>query len=156
MRLWSIHPHYLDTKGLLALWREGLLAQKVLLGQTRGYRNHPQLIRFRSAAHPVGAIAGYLNGVVDEADRRGYNFDRSKIVKEDPPGRLMVTRGQLAYEFQHLLNKLEARSPASYLQWSDVKTIELHPLFDEVEGSVEDWEVVSPGASGAGLPTNKR
>ncbi|WP_368086417.1 pyrimidine dimer DNA glycosylase/endonuclease V [Nitrosomonas sp. Nm34] len=26
MRLWSIHPKYLDAKGLLALWREGLQA----------------------------------------------------------------------------------------------------------------------------------
>jgi len=30
MRLWSLHPRYLDAKGLVALWREGLLAQKVL------------------------------------------------------------------------------------------------------------------------------
>jgi len=30
MRLWTIHPKYLDRQGLLALWREALLAQKVL------------------------------------------------------------------------------------------------------------------------------
>lgn len=43
MRLWSLHPQYLDAKGLVALWREGLLAQAVLAGQTRGYKRHPQL-----------------------------------------------------------------------------------------------------------------
>lgn len=37
MRLWSIHPRYLDTKGLVALWRETLLlAQAVLFGNTKG------------------------------------------------------------------------------------------------------------------------
>ncbi|GAB2803981.1 pyrimidine dimer DNA glycosylase/endonuclease V [Halomonas shantousis] len=142
MRIWSLHPRYLDTKGLLALWREGLLAQKVLLGQTRGYRNHPQLARFKQAEHPVGAIASYLSGVVDEAERRGYNFDRSKIVEENLRGKLPVTHGQLAYEFRHLLNKLEVRSPALYQQLNGVEKVELHPLFDQVEGGVEDWEVV--------------
>ena len=43
MRLWSLHPKYLDKLGLLGLWRESLLAQKVLLGKTKGYKNHPQL-----------------------------------------------------------------------------------------------------------------
>lgn len=32
MRLWSLHPSYLDAVGLVALWREGLLARKVLQG----------------------------------------------------------------------------------------------------------------------------
>ncbi len=47
MRLWSLHPKYLDRQGLLAVWREGLLAQKVLQGKTKGYKNHPQLKRFQ-------------------------------------------------------------------------------------------------------------
>jgi len=25
MRLWTLHPKYLDARGLVALWREGLL-----------------------------------------------------------------------------------------------------------------------------------
>ena len=77
MRLWSIHPKYLDAKGLVALWREGLLAQNVLLGNTKGYKNHPQLIRFKNSENPYGAIAEYLRYVVNEADNRGYNFNRS-------------------------------------------------------------------------------
>jgi len=48
MRLWSLHPAYLDARGLGALWREGLLAQAVLRGKTRGYRSHPQLERWRA------------------------------------------------------------------------------------------------------------
>ena len=70
MRLWSLHPKLLDRMGLLALWREGLLAQKVLLGQTAGYRFHPQLKRFQANKNPVGAISTYLWGVVDEARER--------------------------------------------------------------------------------------
>jgi hypothetical protein len=57
MRLWSLHPCYLDRQGLLALWREALLAQKMLQGQTRGYRFHPQLERFRAQSDPSAAIA---------------------------------------------------------------------------------------------------
>ena len=57
MRLWSLHPKYLDARGLVALWREALLAQAVLRGETRGYRHHPQLARFDD----VGAIAQYLS-----------------------------------------------------------------------------------------------
>ena len=37
MRLWTIHPRYLDSRGLVALWRESLLARAVLRSQTRGY-----------------------------------------------------------------------------------------------------------------------
>lgn len=48
MRIWSLHPKYLDTKGLVALWRETLLAQHVLSGKTKRYKNHPQLARFKN------------------------------------------------------------------------------------------------------------
>ena len=67
MRLWSLHPRYLDRAGLVALWREALLAQAVLRGATRGYRRHPQLVRFRSHPDPEGAIAAYLEGICREA-----------------------------------------------------------------------------------------
>ncbi|MGA2330816.1 MAG: pyrimidine dimer DNA glycosylase/endonuclease V [Syntrophales bacterium] len=46
MRLWSLHPGYVDARGLVALWREGMLARKVLQHQTKGYKNHLQLHRF--------------------------------------------------------------------------------------------------------------
>lgn len=76
MRFWSIHPEYLDSKGLAALWREALLAQNVL-GNTKGYLNHPQLIRFRQQPDPLRSIGNYLHSVFLEAERRGYKFDHS-------------------------------------------------------------------------------
>jgi len=142
MRLWSIHPSYLDAKGLVALWREALLAQKVLQGRTRGYKNHPQLTRFKKATNPVGAIADYLRYVADEADSRGYNFARSKIAEEEYLDKIPVTGGQLAYEFTHLSGKLKQRAPEVYVQLKEVKKINHHPMFKEVSGDVEDWEVI--------------
>jgi len=142
MRLWSIHPKYLDAKGLVALWREALLAQNVLLGRTKGYRNHPQLMRFRSSGDPEAAIACYLRAVADEADRRGYRFDRNKIVGNGACSTIPVNEGQIAYEFRHLLNKLKVRDPKRYELLESLKEIALHPLFERVAGDVEAWEVV--------------
>jgi Pyrimidine dimer DNA glycosylase len=140
MRLWTVHPKYLDAKGLVALWREGLLARAVLKGATRGYRHHPQLERFRAHARPLAVINTYLRAVAIEAEGRGYSFDRQKI----GPGRrdvaLRVTEGQLAYEWQHLLRKLRARSPTLYAQWRRAARPEPHPLFEIVQGGVEAWE----------------
>ena len=140
MRLWSIHPAYLDTKGLVALWREGLLAQMVLLGKTRGYTNHPQLLRFRNTVNPPGAIARYLREVAKEADARGYNFDKNRIGNRRYQGKIPVTRGQTGYEFRHLKKKLETRDPVRYKQLKTIKKIRLHPMFIEVQGGVESWE----------------
>jgi len=82
VRLWSVHPKYLDARGLVALWREALLAQAVLRGGTKAYLHHPQLQRFRAQPSPLGAIADYLRGVHDEAIRRGYAFMARKISLE--------------------------------------------------------------------------
>jgi hypothetical protein len=140
MRLWSLHPRHLDPKGLVALWREALLAQKVLRGQTRGYTNHPQLTRFKETKNPLGAIAVYLRSIADEADRRGYNFDRRKIGKGRFTGKIPVTSGQVAYERGHLASKLKTRAPSLYLRLQDNKSTDLHPLFEMIEGDVEPWE----------------
>jgi len=140
LRLWSIHPSYLDAKGLVALWRESLLAQAVLNGLTTGYKNHPQLVRFKNTNNPCGAISSYLRSIVDEADKRGYKFDRSKIMNKKYMGKLHVTNGQMKYELKHLLCKLSSRDPELYTQLARVKKIKLHPLFKEVRGNVEDWE----------------
>ncbi|MDR4505813.1 MAG: pyrimidine dimer DNA glycosylase/endonuclease V [Candidatus Scalindua sp.] len=142
MRLWSLHPGFLDTKGLVALWREGLLAQKVLLGKTKGYKNHPQLMRFKKTTNPGRAIASFLRGIVNEADCRGYNFDRSKIIHKDYKGTIPVTSGQLEYEFQHLLRKLKERDPERFARLETVKRIKFHPIFKKVSGNVEKWEKV--------------
>ncbi len=143
MRLWSIHPKYLDSKGLVALWREGLLAQKVLRGETRGYRHHPQLLRFKQTPNPLGAIASYLRSVVDEAERRGYHFERRKIARNHYRDSLPVSSGQLRYEFEHLQRKLTQRDPDRLALLLREKTINAHPSFQRVRGKVADWEVLS-------------
>lgn len=142
MRLWSLHPSYLDAKGLVALWREALLAQKVLLGQTKGYRNHPQLRRFRDCPTPIAAMCYYLTSIADEADRRNYQFNRQKIASDNDSVLIAVTHGQIQYEWQHLTNKLKQRDPQWYEQWSKLKRIRLHPLFYEIDGGVEHWEKI--------------
>ncbi|NIK12023.1 pyrimidine dimer DNA glycosylase/endonuclease V [Alkalibacillus almallahensis] len=145
MRIWSVHPKYLDAKGLVALWRETLLAQKVLKGETKGYRNHPQLVRFRDQKNPLHTIGTYLQYVYDEALQRGYNFDQSKIYDVDQTLRLKVTKGQLEYEWHHLLAKLEVRDPERFESLKEMKheSIEAHPLFSIVEGELENWERVT-------------
>ncbi len=140
MRLWSIYPGYLDAQGLVALWREGLLAQNVLLGKTKGYKNHPQLIRFKAAKNPTGAIASYLRSVADEADHRGYHFDRNKIINEEPDELITVTTGQLNYEFNPLLEKLKKRDPERYKQLFGITEMKPHPIFNQVIGDRENWE----------------
>lgn len=140
MRLWSLHPRHLDAKGLVALWREGLLAQKVLAGQTRGYRNHPQLDRFKRQADPLAAIAAYLAEVQREAVRRGYNFDATKIAPHGRVARIAVSDGQLAYELEHLRKKLAARDPAAFARLPGQP--DPHPSFTVVAGAIEVWEVV--------------
>lgn len=142
MRLWTLHPQYLDAQGLVALWREALLAQKVLLGQTRGYRNHPQLARFRELDDPVAGIAVYLAVVHAEALRRSYRFDAGKIVSPPWPGQIEATTGQMAYEWAHLRGKLALRDPLRLAEFSDLQMPEAHPLFRIVEGGVASWEKI--------------
>lgn len=139
MRLWSLHPSHLDSRGLVALWREALLAQKVLRGLTRGYKHHPQLARFRAQPKPVAAIASYLAAVAAEASRRGYRFDARKIAAGRMRGKIAVTRGQLAYERGHLLRKLKVRSPKDHAVQRNAK-LKIHPLFRAAAGGVADWE----------------
>jgi hypothetical protein len=140
VRLWSLHPRYLDAKGLVALWRESLLAQKVLRGQTRGYRAHPQLERFRRHRHPLSAIATYLKAVADEADSRGYRFDRRRIARTRRAARLTVTNGQISHELRHLRMKLSRRDPRRLRLLPRLAEIEAHPLLRIVDGPVESWE----------------
>ena len=140
MRLWSLHPRYLDAQGLVALWREALLARAVLQGKTVGYRRHPQLERFRAHGSPRCAISAYLGEIHREALSRGYAFDRSKVGPMRPVERIRVTRGQLEYEWQHLLRKLSSRSPEHYRRWRHVRLPDCHPLLRRQAGQVEDWE----------------
>jgi hypothetical protein len=141
MRLWSLHPRLLDRQGLVALWREGLLAQAVLLGKTRGYTRHPQLDRFLNTSRPVHYLRQYLFSIWQEAKLRGYRFDLHKIglprTRRLAP--LGVTHGQLEYEYRHLLAKLKRRAPVEWIRLKKIAPCP-HPLFRVKAGPVEPWE----------------
>ncbi|HTS45712.1 MAG TPA: pyrimidine dimer DNA glycosylase/endonuclease V [Puia sp.] len=141
MRIWSIHPKYLDAKGLVALWRETLLAKKVLLGETKGYLNHPQLNRFKLSENPADAIDQYLVAVFHEASLRQYNFNRKKINWDSKPITIKITRGQIDYEIKHLMKKLSTRDPKKYKEIRKIKSFNCHPLFRIVDGPVASWEI---------------
>lgn len=142
MRIWSIHPKYLDAKGLVALWREALLAKNVLEGKTKGYKNHPQLNRFKATKNPVHSINQYLKDVFKVAERRNYNFDRSKINWTVTSTKIKVTRGQIKYEVQHLLNKLKIRDKIRYTEIKAIENFDCHPSFKIIEGDIEKWEIL--------------
>jgi hypothetical protein len=146
MRLWSIHPAYLDAKGLVAAWREGLLAQKVLEGKTRGYTRHAQLLRFRDSGQPLECIAAYLSDILAEAGSRGYAFDGSKILRRDAASwrRIPVTLGQLAYEMELLRYKLERRDPERLARSTLSGSVRINGAFRPVPGEIENWERAIP------------
>ena len=143
MRLWTLHPKYLDPKGLAALWREGLLAQAVLRGQTKGYTRHPQLVRFRETQTPVRCVAEYLRVIQQEAKLRGYRFDSSKIARGGRVESIVATNGQLQFEWHHFLRKLRQRNPQWFERLKSVQRVYPHPLFKIIPGGVEDWEKIS-------------
>jgi Pyrimidine dimer DNA glycosylase len=140
MRLWTVHPRYLDSVGLVALWREGLLARKVLQNRTTGYRHHPQLHRFREHRDPVACLNAYLGFVHAEATRRGYRFDLSKVGHARAAGGLPETSGQLWFEWQHLMKKLDMRNPALARKLMAIRRPRANPLFHVVPGEVRSWE----------------
>jgi hypothetical protein len=145
MRLWTIHPQYLDPQGLVALWREALLARAVLRGQTRGYRHHPQLERFQAHAFPRSAISAYLAGIYSEALVRGYDFDKRKIGPLRSVQTIAATTSQIMYEWKHLLGKLAVRSPMLHRRWHTLRKPLCHPLFTPTPGPVEPWERTGRG-----------
>jgi len=140
MRLWTLHPKYLDAKGIVALWREALLAQAVLRGLTRGYTHHPQLERFQGHSAPRSAINAFLAGIHRESQRRGYTFDETKVGPIRAPRRIEATTGQLEHEWAHLMRKLRARSRDDYRRWSREDAPQAHPIFKVVEGPISPWE----------------
>jgi hypothetical protein len=142
MRLWSLHPKYLDSKGLVALWREALLAKAVLNGKTIGYKNHPQLIRFKIKKNPKALINTYLLHIYHESVSRGYKFNKNKIGSEFTQSKIKVTNGQIEYELDHLKSKLKIRDPSRYMELINLKEPEPNPLFMVVEGCIETWEII--------------
>jgi hypothetical protein len=142
MRLWTLHPRYLDSQGLVAVWREALLARAVIARETRGYTRHPQLIRFLETQSPLDNVNRYLNGVYKEAARRGFEFDAAKLSDTPRGRRLPETSGQLEYEWAHLLAKLRVRAPVKFEELAGEGTPQPHPLFRIVPGPLRPWEKV--------------
>ena len=124
-----------------------MLAQKVLLGATCGYKHHPQLLRFRNSPSPLESIAAYLHGVQAEATRRHYRFDAGKIAAAGQVAPLEATQGQIDYEWQHLQAKLRMRDPQWLAGFAALARPEAHPLFRIVPGAIADWEVIQAGQS---------
>jgi hypothetical protein len=150
MRIWSLHPKYLDSKGLVSLWRESLLAKQVLENKTKGYKNHPQLNRFKNSGDAVSCINQYLATVYDNSVERGFNFDKNKINQDFVSTTLTVTDKQIEFEMKHLLSKLETRDPKLFQKLSREKKITSHPLFRIIKGEIEPWEKlrIQKGAKG--------
>lgn len=153
MRLWSLHPSLLDRRGLVACWRESLLAQKVLRGGTKGYTRHPQLTRFRRMVDPNAAVGAYLWALADAADDRGFTFNRSLVLvppvafvdtaadSAPPVPRMTVTSGQIDHEWAHLLAKTAGRDTGWHERLSTAER-RPHPMFDVVPGPIEEWEIL--------------
>jgi hypothetical protein len=142
MRIWSLHPKYLDAKGLVALWREALLAKRVMEGNTIGYKNHPQLNRFKDSDNSVDCINQYLSALYKNSLERGYNFNQNKINLDFIPTKITVSDKQIKFEFEHLLKKLETRDPERFHKLSYKIKIDAHPLFRIIDGEIEEWEII--------------
>lgn len=140
MRIWSLHPKYLDVKGLVALWRETLLAKNVLLGNTKGYKNHPQLLRFARMNKPIDSINQYLAEVYKESLKRNYNFNKDKIDWCYSSSIMTVSKGQIEFEREHLLRKLKIRDKEKYNNLLKETEVDVHPIFEVLEGEIEEWE----------------
>ena len=143
MRLWSVSFKYLDAKGLLAVWREGLLAKNVLEGKTKGYKNHPQLQRFKNSKNPILMINVYLHFIVDEAEKRNYNFNREKLLKRSKTfDEIFVNDKLVEYEFSHLMKKLKIRDERRFENLISIKKIEVNFTFKIRKGEIENWEII--------------
>jgi hypothetical protein len=114
----------------------------VLKGETKGYKNHPQLERFKQQENPIAALDAYLLGIWEEATQRNYVFNREKIGPHFSTGKITVTSGQLHYEFEHLKTKLMTRDMERYQKIAEISTPRPHPIFRVMDGDIEAWERV--------------
>lgn len=140
MRIWTIHPKYLDGIGLVSAWREGIGARNIIAENKIGYSRHPQLDRFRSKS--VDFLNAYLYFLNEEAEKRGYKFDKSKIASFSLKGdRIPVNKGQVEYEFKLLQHKLSVRNKEVYAVNKKVRNIQVIPIYRILPSSkIEDWE----------------
>lgn len=139
MRIWSIHPKYLDTKRLTAQWREALLCKNVIEGKTKGYVNHPQFIRIKNHNKPIEFINAYLLTIWEEANKRLFKYDKSKIDMDKAilfKNKMEVSDKQLEYEYYHMMLK------SGKIEHILINEIESNPLFNIIEGDIMIYERV--------------
>ncbi len=142
MRLRSIHPKHLDSKGLVALRRESLLAKKVLEWETKWYKNHPQLNRFKEQKNPISAINLYLQHIHIEATNRWFSFEKSKFKIISNLEQIAVTIWQIEFEKQHILKKTKIRDIQKHEELKNSKIIQAHPIFKITKWEIENREIL--------------
>ena len=129
MSLCTIHPKYLDKQGLISLWREGLLAQKVLNGEVNIQLNSPLWEKLKKSQNPLRAIGAYLSFVAAEGARRGYKFSHEKILYPNFESyEIKVKPQDLIFEMTHLRNKLKMRDQHKWDEISKVSEVSPHPF----------------------------
>jgi len=89
----------------------------------------------------MACIGSYLHAIHDEALRRGYGFDRRRIIRVSRRIRLKSTVHQLAYEWHHLKAKLTVRDRKRLATLRGIRRPDPHPSFRIVAGPIEDWEL---------------
>jgi hypothetical protein len=142
MRLWSFHPKYLDNVGLSRAINEGVSGYKALTGKQKMWKNHPQLTRFKDYGETQ------LKLYIEHLLIHFYNRKCISIKLSPQPFNVFVkdvievTTGQLIYEWNHYLNKLEKRNNDLYQELMHITCPEPHPLLEVVEGDIESWEKV--------------
>lgn len=131
MSLWSVHPRYLDNKGLISAWNRGLQLQKQLSTEPARNTGNSQLIMFSRQEKPLHAIGSYLSFIASEGCRRGYKFTHEKILYPNFDEELLpIDSEQLRSENQMLQNRLKTRDKNRYQQLSSQSWPETHPLFN--------------------------
>ena len=140
-RIWSLHPKYLDGIEIFFLWRNCIMAKKILDGTEKVNRKFPHLARFESSSNPIGAINIYLSEVYKIASTHGKNFKLDKFDDSFKDISLNVTKGQMEYEVELFKKKLRNRSSDTNALIFKIKIIEPNPLFKVVEGNKEAWDI---------------
>ena len=104
-------------------------------------------LTLKGKAGEEGKLFGSITSqdIADALAGQGYSFDRRKIGPVRAVDSILVSAGQVACEWEHLLRKLSLRDPALYRRWRPVTRPRCHPLFRLRPGPVEPWERERPG-----------
>jgi hypothetical protein len=141
MRIWSIHPKYLDSKELLNLWNETIQAKNEFLTKFSGHFSNKQLERFLDLKNPLEAINSYMSSIYREAVKRDFSVDDSFMDWDfDDSIQIPVTAGQISHEISKLKSRLRERDEKKLQKLNGRTFLELHPIFYSVPGTIEEWE----------------